>query len=177
MSSTPSIAVPTAEFQRLELEQAFEAHRLDVFHWALRFGGGDRAFAEDLTHDVFLKLHAHLGSLEARADLGGWLYTVTARLALTRRRNEHGWADRLKTFFKPQRAPSIDDIVAAREAGSKAMRVLRALPEKERVVLCMELIDGLKQREIARALSLSEGYVSKLLDRARQRVRDSGWDL
>jgi hypothetical protein len=68
VSDTPSIVVPAAELQRVELAEAFERHR----------------------HDVFLRLHAHLGSLEARADLAGWLYTVTARLAMTRRRNERG---------------------------------------------------------------------------------------
>src|SRR6185436_19378494 len=100
VSETPSIVVPAAELARVELADAFERHRHDVFHWAMRFGAGDRDWAEDLTHDVFLKLHGHLGTLEARTDLGGWLYTVTARLALTRRRNEKSWVDRLASFFK-----------------------------------------------------------------------------
>jgi DNA-binding transcriptional regulator LsrR (DeoR family) len=41
----------------------------------------------------------------------------------------------------------------------------------------MELLDGKKQREIATALKMSEGYVSKLLKRARSRVRISGWEV
>jgi len=177
VSSTPSVVVPASEFQRVELAAAFDKHRLEVFHWAMRYGGGDRAWAEDLTHDVFLKLHGHLASLEARADLGGWLYTVTARLAMTRRRNERGWGERLTAFFKPQQPQPLDEQVASRFAALDALKLLAALPDKERVVLCMELLDGLKQREICMRLQLSEGYVSKLLKRARERIRIAGWEV
>ena len=177
VSETPSMVVPEAELAKVELAEAFERHRHEVFHWALRFGAGDRAWAEDLTHDVFLKLHAHLSSLEARADLGGWLYTVTARLALTRRRDERGFVERVAMFFKPQRAAPLDEQVGARVAARSALEVLSALPDRERIVLCMELLDGLKQRDIAKALKLSEGYVSKLLKRGRDRVRIAGWEV
>jgi RNA polymerase sigma-70 factor (ECF subfamily) len=177
VSDTPSFAVPAAELAQVELADAFERHRQEVFHWALRFGAGNRAWAEDLTHDVFLKLHAHLGSLEARADLGGWLYTVTARLALTRRRDERGFLERLTTFFKPQRLAPLDEQVSARFAARSALEALGRLPDRERVALCMELLDGLKQRDIAKALKLSEGYVSKLLTRGRERLRIAGWEL
>ncbi|MBL8952697.1 MAG: sigma-70 family RNA polymerase sigma factor [Myxococcaceae bacterium] len=177
MPQTPSIVVPAAELQRVELSEAFERHRGDVYRWAMRYGAGDRAWAEDLTHDVFLKLHGHLSSLEARADLAGWLYTVTARLAMTRRRNERGWSARLAAYFKPQREAALDEQVAARQATRSAMAQLAALPDRERVVLCMELLDGKKQRDIASALGLSEGHVSKLLKRARERIRIAGWKL
>jgi RNA polymerase sigma-70 factor, ECF subfamily len=177
MGNTPSIAVPAHPLQRVELETAFETHRHDVYRWALRFCGGDRSAAEDLTHDVFMRLWTHIDSLEAQHDLGGWLYTVTARLALTRRRYELGWVKRLKQYFKPQKAAAVDDVVAARVAASAALDTLASLPEKERVVLCLELIDGLKQKDIARMLGQSEGYVSKLLKRARERVRTLGWEV
>jgi RNA polymerase sigma factor (sigma-70 family) len=177
VSDTPSIAVPAAELAKVELADAFERHRNDVFHWALRYGAGDRAWAEDLTHDVFLRLHAHLSTLEARADLAGWLHTVTARLAMTRRRNERGWVARLGTFFKAQGQRPLDEQVAARQATRNAMAMLETLPDRERVVLCMELLDGMKQRDIAAKLKLSESHVSKLLKRARERVRIAGWEL
>jgi RNA polymerase sigma-70 factor (ECF subfamily) len=177
MSDTPSIVVPAAELQRVELADAFERHRHDVFRWALRYGAGDRAWAEDLTHDVFLRLHGHLASLEARADLAAWLYTVTARLAMTRRRNERGWVDRLTRFFKPQAEAPVDEQVAARLATRKVLQQLAALPDRERIVLCMELLDSKKQKDIATELKLSEGYVSKLLTRARERIRIAGWEV
>ena len=55
-ATSQTFAVPFPELQRVSFEEAWEAHRGRVFHWALRYGAGDRAWAEDVTHDVFLKL-------------------------------------------------------------------------------------------------------------------------
>jgi RNA polymerase sigma-70 factor (ECF subfamily) len=41
----------------------------------------------------------------------------------------------------------------------------------------MHVLDGLSQREIARTLDLSEGYVSKLLARAWSKLRAAGWEV
>ena len=49
--------------------------------------------------------------------------------------------------------------------------LLTRLPARERVVFCMRHLDGMQQREIAAALHLSEGYISKLLKRTSRRIR------
>jgi RNA polymerase sigma-70 factor (ECF subfamily) len=57
------------------------------------------------------------------------------------------------------------------------MEALERLPPKERVVLSMRLVDDKSQREIAAVLGLSEGYVSKLLSRAKEQVKREGWEV
>ena len=54
---------------------------------------------------------------------------------------------------------------------------LQSLPGQERVVLALKILDGLSQREIAALLSLSEGYVSKLVARATARLGAKGWKV
>ena len=54
---------------------------------------------------------------------------------------------------------------------------LKRLPAKERVVFCMRYLDDKPQQEIAAALSMSPGYVSKLLTRARGRLERRGWEV
>ena len=41
----------------------------------------------------------------------------------------------------------------------------------------MHLLDGMNQKEIGEVLSLSKGYVSKLLARARSLAQEAGWKL
>ena len=41
----------------------------------------------------------------------------------------------------------------------------------------MKLLDGKSGKEIADTLVMSEGYVSKLLARAWQRLRKAGWEV
>lgn len=155
----------------------YRAHRDRVYRWAMRFSAGRTAWAEDVTHDVFLQLHRHLKRLDTD-ELGAWLYRVTANQALARLRHETSWVTRLArvfTPFDPVRRP--DEALELRDDTSLAMAALEKLPPKERMAVTMHVLDELSQREIARTLGLSEGYVSKLLTRAWERLRADGWEV
>lgn len=169
------LEVELAPADKLQLEAAYDAYRERVFQWALRYAAGSEAWAEDLTHDVFLKLSGRLARLDAREDLAGWLYRVTANLAVSRLRRERSFLGLVQRLWASARGHE-EEHATAHVASHAALRMLSELPDRERVVLCMKLLDGLTGREIARALSLSEGYVSKLLDRAREKVRRAGWE-
>jgi RNA polymerase sigma-70 factor, ECF subfamily len=163
----------------LTFAACYEAHRDRVYHLGLRYGGGDRSFAEDLTHDVFVRLLEHLPELSETHDLGAWLYRVTANLALSRRRRARSIVRRfLPTYSRlvPHEEPPPHLLLEQREAAAAAVTALGALPARERVVLCMKVLDGKSQREIAGLLSLTEGYVSKIYARAWARLRAAGWE-
>jgi RNA polymerase sigma-70 factor (ECF subfamily) len=169
----------TAKGRGPTFEACYRAHHARVYHHCLRYGGGNASFAEDVTHDVFLKLLEHLPALDERHDLGGWLYRVAANLAVTRLRRSRSIVRRFLPAYRRSVAevePALDAAFEQREAASGALATLRTLPPRERVVLCMKLLDGKSQREIAATLSLTEGYVSKLYARAWQRVRAAGWE-
>lgn len=158
-------------------EAAYRAHRDQVFTWAVRFASGRATWAEDVTHDVFLQLHRHLDRLDTD-DLGAWLYRVTANAALARLRRERTWVSRVVSLFTPVAAERLpDETLELRTDANKALAALEQLPPKERMCVSMHIFDGLSQREIARTLQLSEGYVSKLLNRAWERLRTEGWEV
>jgi RNA polymerase sigma-70 factor (ECF subfamily) len=160
-------------------ERAYGAHRRDVYRWALRFAGGRSGWAEDLAHDVFIKLLEQLPRLDASADLGGWLYRVTANLALSRLRRDRSLASRLARFFTQEEdcGAAPDDPLTLREDAAAVLEALQRLPPREAVVLTMKLVDGKSQKEIAEALEMSEGYVSKLVARGAERIRAGGWEV
>lgn len=163
-----------------ELQRAFEGHyrvhRAEVYRWALRYGGGRRDWAEDLTHDVFLRLHAHLSTLAAHDALAPWLYRTTANFALNRLRDEQSVLGRLARMFSSERdpAPGPEAQLSRRQL---VLQTLDRLPARERLVLCMKVLDGKSQQEIAEALGMSEGYVSKVAARAWAVVERSGWEV
>jgi RNA polymerase sigma factor (sigma-70 family) len=152
-------------------DACYREHRDRVFGLCLRYGGGRPAWAEDVTHDVFMKLYVHLPALEKHDDLGSWLYRVAANIAISHLRREQSFIGKLRRAFAAEslaEAP-IDEQLSERQSADRAVATLRTLPAKERVVLCMKILDGKSQREIAELLSLSEGYVSKLHAGVRQR--------
>lgn len=157
----------------------YEEHRGRVYHLCLRLGAGNVAWAEDATQDVFVKLLAELPRLSASEDLGGWIYRVTVNTCLSRLRREGSVWRRVLAALAARpasTAPSPERQLSLREDAAAALEELERLPAKERVVFCMKHLDGLDQRSIAASLGHSEGYISKLLDRARARIEERGWE-
>jgi RNA polymerase sigma factor (sigma-70 family) len=159
-------------------EASYRTHREDIYRLCMRYGGGRPAWAEDVVHDVFMKLLEHLPELEDPEHVGGWLYRVAANLSVSRLRREQSWVGKLRVLLAgdDERDRPADEVFEEHETAAAAMETLRTLPARERVVLCMKVLDGRSQKEIAEALELSEGYVSKLCARAWERVRGAGWD-
>jgi len=162
------------------LDGCYQRYSQQVFRWALRYGAGSSGWAEDLTHDVFLRLMLALPKLTDHGDLAGWLYRATANLALTRLAEERSWVRRLQHTLGLERERTVsgpDVTFEHKESAALALDGLRALPAAERVAMTMLVLDGRSQTEIAELLGLSKGYVSKLVARGWERLREAGWEV
>ncbi len=159
--------------------ECYREYRDHVFRSAMRYAGGRRDVADDLTQEVFIKLMDRWEELSARGELHGWLYRVTANLAISKLRREQRWTDRVRTLLasKPAGPVGPDQELATRQAMDQVVAALDALPPKQRVVLVMRVLDGKSQREIAEVIGVSEGYASKLLKRAQAKLRKAGWEV
>jgi RNA polymerase sigma-70 factor (ECF subfamily) len=170
----------SATADRPTLEECYATHRAFVFHRCLRYGAGDIAFAEEVTQDVFVKLLEHLPHLRDAHDLGGWLNRVTANVAISRLRRERSFLGKVRTLWATADRADTDTarhVVERKQLAGHVLDALRTLPPRERVIVCMKVLDDASQREIARALDVSEGYVSKLLQRSLQRLAAAGWEV
>jgi RNA polymerase sigma-70 factor, ECF subfamily len=158
------------------LAEQYRLHSAAVFKRCLIMGGGDAAFAQDVTHDVFIRLLEHHRALDKSASLAGWLLTVAYRLCANRLRHERTLWRRVQAILlgEPEaQAPEPEpDALAPR-----IRRALATLPPKERAVLVMRYFDGISQTNIAKALECSEGYVSKLMARATEKLRALDWEV
>ena len=174
----PSLDTREIAVRRQEVARAYRTHARDVYRVCLRFAAGDRQWAEDRTHDVFLRLLEKHDDLDLSADLGPWLRTVAYRCCIDRLRHERSVWGRVRARLLERRpkahvSPGGDQLgVTLREALTQIQR----FPALERAVILMHSLDDLDQVEIAEALELSKGYVSKLLSRARARLRAEGWE-
>jgi RNA polymerase sigma factor (sigma-70 family) len=108
--------------------------------------------------------------------LGAWLHTVAARVCISHLRRER-LLDRLQgLWFGAKTTQATDTLFENHEEAALAMAAIAKLPPRERVTFCMYSLEGKRLREIAASLSMSEGYVSKLLTRARTALRANGWE-
>ena len=161
-------------------ESCYRDHRSHVYRWGLQFGLGSARWAEDLTHDVFVRLLENPGALESEQEIGAWLYRVTANLAISRMRRERLAFGKLAAFFgdgSEPTAPAPDAAVEAKQWAQRAAAAVKKLPPRERALMCMKLFEGRTLEEIGQTLGMSKGYVSKLLARATERLRRLDWEV
>lgn len=144
----------------------------------LRYAG-DRATAEDLLHDAFLKIYGAFSKFEYRGagSLRTWMERVTVNVALEwlRTRNRLGCVE-----LDEGRAASLPDEPSAEEASrvprDVLMRFVSELPDGYRAVFNLYCIEEYSHREIAQMLGINEKSSSSQLFRARtllaRRIRD-----
>jgi RNA polymerase sigma factor (sigma-70 family) len=175
-----SLQHPSIWPSRVRFEELYQQYAAQVFTWARRYAHGRSAWAEDLTHDVFVRAWEQRDQLREE-DVKGWLFRVTQNRAFTLLRREGSLAHRLKQTLSwgwhSEQPTTPEDALDQLQTTRAASAALQQLPGQERVVLCLKLLDGLSQREIAELLSLSEGYVSKLVTRATARLTAQGWKV
>ena len=164
----------------VSFEALYDEHADQVFVWAMRYARGRRGWAEDIAHDVFVKAWEHRAWLREE-DVRGWLFRVTQNVAFTALRRESTLAGRLQSavgsLLRPEVPSTPEELLERRQTVDTATSALNRLPPQERVVMALNTMDDLSQREIAQLLSLSEGYVSKLLSRAKARLSSWGWKV
>src|SRR5262245_44418435 len=167
-------AGPSAEAQTevpLSFEEAFAAHQRLVYRYAYSITR-DRALAEDIAQEVFLRLHRQLEAAQRGGILRAWLLRVTTNVARNLMRSRRRAETRQEAFaFEMSREASgdpPDDALLRQAEIAKAQRVLGRIKEPLRSCLLLSH-EGLSYREIAAALGIRESSVGRYLARARSK--------
>ncbi|OLF10227.1 RNA polymerase subunit sigma-70 [Actinophytocola xinjiangensis] len=149
----------------------FEEHRPRLRAVALRVLGSP-VEADDAVQEAWLRLHR---TDTAEVDnLGGWLTTVVARVALNmvRARREQPWEDIEAGAETGAGAPDPEgQAVLAESVGLALQVVLDTLGPAERLAFVLHDLFGVPFEEIAPIVDRTPAAARKLASRARRRVR------
>jgi len=155
-----------------------------VFTTAMRLVA-NRAEAEDIVQEVFLKAYERFAELQHSPTVGGWLKRVATNMSLnhlTRYRSrwsffsemfgghdaEEGEREREPDFAAPD---ELDKHLAEADRHQILEDALQKLPPAQRVPLVLFHIEGLSYEEIAAQLRVSLGKVKTDIFRAREGLR------
>jgi len=130
-----------------------------VFGVALRMLG-NRAEAEDVAQEAFVRAHRALGEFRGDAKLSTWLYAITSR---------HGEDALLRLS---DMGPRPDAALERRELETALGQAIAELPEDRRIVVVLRDLEGLSYEEIAQVLELTLGTVRSRLHRARADLKE-----
>ena len=156
-------------------ERAFSlilrAYETPVFNYVLRLVGGDRALAEDLTQEVFLRVFQGLPKFSLRSKFTTWLFQVTKNRVL----------DELRAVERRPRAlVALDDIaplevldqpVERLEEIDALWRAVQELSTDLKMALLLRDVVGLSYTEIADSLEVTLATVKWRIYKAREEVQ------
>jgi RNA polymerase sigma factor (sigma-70 family) len=146
------------------LREAYETHRKLVYRVALSVVRNPHD-AEDVVHDVFVKLLTRLDGCEpTQATFPAWLACVARNEAIDHvRRSARRRCVQIDEGAVPDQAPALeDDIVNA---------AIARLPRDQREVFVLRHVAGLKPHEIAGRLVRTPASVHGLLNRGTGALR------
>ena len=155
-----------------ELALRFEEHRPHLRSVAYRMLGS-LAEADDAVQETWLRLsRPDAGAVD---NLGGWLTTVVARIALDTLRSrrahpEEALDDRLPDPVVTEAGPE-ESAVLADSVSLALLVVLQSLSPAERLTFVLHDLFAMPFEEIARIMDRSTAATKQLASRARRRVR------
>ncbi|QJW96848.1 RNA polymerase sigma factor [Frigoriglobus tundricola] len=126
-----------------------------------------RQDAEDAFQATFLVLARRAETIKLRSPLGGWLYGVAYRTALSARRAASVRRERESRAAEMKSGELIPDNGLAAELREALDRELAALPDTYRAAVVVCDLEGLHRRDAALRLGWTEGTLSSRLARAR----------
>jgi RNA polymerase sigma-70 factor (ECF subfamily) len=152
-------------------ESAFRRHYAQIYRYVRR-RSATHEDAEDLAQMVFMEAAARLEHFKPGATpVLAWLYTVAQRrLADAARRASRGGESLAE--LDSDRVRVIDDADYGRGVATAIGRAIAALPERQRRVVTMKLLEGHSFAEIAAQLGSTEAACKMRFARGLEAVRD-----
>ncbi|MFN8374721.1 MAG: RNA polymerase sigma factor [Anaerolineae bacterium] len=178
MPTDEEYALGVQKGQLSDLTALVERHHHSLVGFLYRMTGGDRALAEDLVQETFLRVMHAIQHYQYPRPFKPWLYAIATNIARdTFKRAENRRAadmpddEHLVSDERPEEA-----LVEGDEERIVAQALAR-LPEHQREVVILRYYQELSLAEIAEALDIPVGTVkSRLsigLDRLRQMLDES----
>lgn len=136
--------------------QLVERHATALARFAVSCGA--RGDIDELVQDTFVRAFSSLDGFRGDSSFRTWLFTIERRLLMDRRRaekrrppgSEINEGDAITEF------DALDHMVAD-EAQSKVKRAVERLTPTQREVFLLRVTEGLSYKEIAQAVSTTEG--------------------
>ena len=132
--------------------------------------------AEDVSQEVFLKLHRSLKDFRGEAKFSSWLYRIVVNISLNHRRKSKGKIyediEEKATVLIDEERDVLTDVKRS-EINEKIEEALNVLSEKQRTTFILRHYEQLSLEEIAHAMECSVGTVKSQLFRALQKLQNS----
>ena len=143
-------------------------------YWLARKMVVDHDDADDVTQEVFIKVHKAIDDFREDAQLFTWLYRIATNECLTFMKKKR------RRFFLPigdaesELADKIEAIpsVPGEEVQKKLQKALLTLPDKQRLVFNLKYYEDMSYGQMAQVTGTSEGALKASYHHAVKKIED-----
>jgi RNA polymerase sigma-70 factor, ECF subfamily len=182
---SPAVDIDTQLMIRVQADDAssfstlLNRNRSIVVNYLYRMVA-NRAVAEELAQDVFVRVYRSRQTYEPTARFSTWLYRITTNVALNHFRDEKQSQNDVSLDVQDaaharreasDQALLIEDRLVREVVMEQIRRAVRALPAKQRAAVIMHKYDEMDYAQIAKVLGCTPSAVKALIFRAYETLR------
>lgn len=156
--------------QEPQFDQVYKDQVKGLYHF-IYYKCGDKALAEDLVQEAFLKLWENCSKIQP-AQAKAFLYTTIKNLFLNKVDKKKVVLKFIRQLVRSNDQESPEFLLEQKEFQERLYQAIHQLPENQREVFLMNRIEKLKYREIAERLGISQKAVEKRMHKALLTMRD-----
>ena len=172
MRATPAAAAAPTD---LDLRDELARMHPQAYAWAVRCCRDDRAEAEDVLHDAYMKILDGRARFEARSSFTTWAFGVIRRTALEHRRRgwlRVMWLERWWRESSDARSEISSDPAGGDDRLRRLREALSRLSKRQQEVLHLVFYQSLTIHEAATVLAMPVGTARTHYERGKRRLRE-----
>lgn len=132
----------------------------------------DEMLAEDLLHDVYIKVQKNLPSVNDSNKISSWLFRITKNVIVDyyRKHNRHQfyeYSDEVEV-----KAPENIHVIATQSLSNCLLPIINELPDDYREAVYLSEIEGYTQKEVASIIGLTHSGAKSRIQRGRKIMKD-----
>lgn len=148
----------------------YRQYNVPMFRILLRYAR-DRAEAEDMMQDGFIRVYRDMGQFRGEGALGGWIRRIMVNTALSHLRKQRDFIRDTGDFMPFENLFRTEEDVSSNMDAESLMKLLQKLPPGYRAVFNLYAIEGFSHEEIAEQLGISTGTSKSQLFKAREYLK------
>lgn len=152
--------------------ELYKRYSKAMFTTAMRIVKNEH-LAEDVVQEAFLVAFQKLSSLKEQVSFGAWLkkIVVNKSIEVYRKENKTFEVGLSQILESKKNISSLEDPPPAEIDTRKLVETIGKLPENQKYILTLSLVEGYDNEEISEIIGVSEAKIKDILNKAKESFR------
>ena len=162
-----------ANGDRNAFRELYRAHADMVYNTALAYAQNQED-AEEITQDVFIKVHRYAAKFKGDSAVSTWIYRITVNTSLNllkkRKRRSIFVSEEIGKNAPDFEHPGVQ--LEKKEQAQTLYLAIETLPDSQKTAFILSFVEELPRQEVADVMETSLKAVESLLMRAKKNLRE-----